>query len=296
MPLRKGLGWAPTFVAGFAAGASGTVAVALLLYSGEGLLRSLTLIVAIELGAFGLGLGMSGPPNEWNQAVESLRKRWLASLLAFVAAAGFALAWALFAGFGASPVTQGLGLALLAGLPLYACGRLLKGISTVRMMAGLTGDGALASLGAATGVLVTGLGALSGVGVPSFVLFLLVVLSGAALLQGWVLRPIAESLRTAGGFEAEPAEGSGTAEGLETAEDLETAEGLVTAESPAATDGPKTTRDSGTNEALGTTEGPGKTEEPGTTEGPATGENLDTVEAPDSERSDAFRAAGPEIP
>ena len=196
MPLRKGLGWAPTFVSGFAAGATGTVAVALLLYSGEGLLRSLTLIVAIELGAFGLGLGMSGRPREWSHAVESLRRRWLAALVAFLAAAGFVLAWVFFAGFGASPPTQALGLALLAGLPLYACGRLLRGISAVRMMVGLASDGALAALGAAAGVLVTGLGALSGIGVPSFAFLLLVILSGAALLQGWVLTSIEESIGT----------------------------------------------------------------------------------------------------
>ena len=196
MPLRKGLGWAPAFVAGFAAGASGTVAVALLLYTGEGLLRSLTLIVAIELGAFGLGLGAGGTPDDWSHAVESLRRRWLSALLAFLAGAGFTLAWVLFSGFGALPMTQALGLALLGGLPLYACGRLLRGISDVRMMVGLRGDGALASRGAAVAVLVTGLGALSGVGVPSFVFFLLVVLSGAALLQGWVLRPMEESIRT----------------------------------------------------------------------------------------------------
>ena len=192
--MRNGLGGAPAFVVGFAAGASGTVAVALLLYSGEGLLRSLALIVAIELGAFGVGLGMSGSPREWSNAVESLRRRWLSALVAFLAAAGFALVWAFFAGFGASRMTQALGLALLAGLPLYAAGRLLRGISAVRMMAGLTGDGALASLGAAAGVLVTGIGALSGVGVPSFALFLLVILSGTALLQGWVLKPLEESI------------------------------------------------------------------------------------------------------
>ena len=211
-PLRGGLGWAPAFVAGFAAGASGTVAVALLLYTGEGLLRSLTLIVAIELGAFGLGLGMSGPPREWSLAVESLRKRWLFALVTFLSAAGFALAWVLFSGFEASPMTQALGLALLAGLPLYACGRLLKGIGAVRMMAGLTGDGASASFGAAAGVSVTGLGALSGIGVPSFVLFLLVILSGAALLQGWVLKPIAESVGAAEVTESDPPEGLHAAE------------------------------------------------------------------------------------
>jgi len=201
------LGWAPAFFAGFAAGASGTVAVALLLYSGEGLLRSLTLIVAIELGAFGVGLGMSAPAKEWSDAVESLRRRWLVALMAFLAAAGFALAWAFFAGFGASPISQALGLALLAGLPLYAGGRLLRGISTVRMMAGLPGDGALASVGAAAGVLVTGLGALSGVGVPSFGLFLLVILSGAALLQGWVLVPLEESIAALEVAEPDPADG-----------------------------------------------------------------------------------------
>lgn len=187
--MRKGLGWAPAFVAGLAAGASATVAVALLLYSGEGLLRSLTLIVATELGAFGLGLGTSRPPKDWGDAVESLRKRWLFALTTFLAAAGFAGAWAFSAGFGASPMTQALGLALLGGLPLYACGRLLRSISVVRTMANRTADGAYASFGAAAGVLVTGFGALSGVGVPSFVLFLLVILSGAALLQGWVLEP-----------------------------------------------------------------------------------------------------------
>ncbi len=196
--LRKGLGWTPAFVAGFGAGASGTVAVALLLYSGAGLLRSLALIVAIELGAFGLGMGLGGPPREWSHALESLRRRWLFVLVAFLAAAGFTFSWSVFAGFGASQGTQALGLALLAGLPLYSCGRLLTGINAVRTMAGLTGHGSFASLGAAAGVLVTGLGALSGVGVSSFVLFLIVILSGTARLQGWVLKPIETSAVAAG--------------------------------------------------------------------------------------------------
>ena len=139
VPLRKGLGWAPAFVAGFGAGASGTVAVALLLYSGEGMLRSLALIVATELGAFGLGLGTGGPPSEWNQALESLRGRWFFVLIAFLAAAGFTLAWDFFEGFGASAMTQALGLALLAGLPLYAFGRPLRGLRGVRWGTGRTG-------------------------------------------------------------------------------------------------------------------------------------------------------------
>ncbi len=204
--MRKGFGWAPAFVVGFGAGASGTVAVALLLYSGEGLLSSLALIVAIQLGAFGLGLGVGRQPSEWSDALESLRGRWLFVLIAFLGATGFVLAWDFFAGFGASPLTQALGLALLAGLPLYACGRLLRGINAVRMMAGLTGDGAFAALGAAAAVLVTGLGALSNVGVTYVVLFLIVILSGTARFQGLVLEPIEESVGAAEVTESDPSE------------------------------------------------------------------------------------------
>ncbi len=205
-PLRKRLGWVPAFVVGFGAGASGTVAVALLLYSGAGMLRSLTLIVMTELGAFGLGLGLREPPSEWSRAVESLRRRWRFALMAFLAAAAFTLAWALSSGFGASRLTQALGLALLAGLPLYACGRLLGGIDAARRTAGLPGSGAFAALGAALGVLVTGLGAIYGAGVPSFVLFLLVLLSGTARLQGWILEPIEESAGTVEAAESGPPE------------------------------------------------------------------------------------------
>jgi hypothetical protein len=204
--LRKGFGWAPAFVVGFGAGASGTVAVALLLYSGEGLLRSLALIVATQLGAFGLGLGIGGQPSEWSDALESLRSRWLFVLMAFLGATGFVFAWDFFAGFGASPLTQALGLALLAGLPLYACGRLLRGINTVRIMTGLAGDGAFAALGAAAAVLVIGLGALSNVGVTYVVLFLIVILSGTARFQGLVLEPVEESIGAAEVTESDPSE------------------------------------------------------------------------------------------
>lgn len=211
-PVRNVLGWAPAFVTGFGAGALGMVAVALLLYSGEGLLRSLAVIVATEFGAFGLGMGMGmgGSPDQWDRALESLRRRWLLVLVTFGAAAGFTLLWDVYAGFGASGMTQTLGLALLAGLPLYACGRLLGGINAVRRIAGLTGDGVWASLGAAAGVLVTGLGALPRVGVFSFVLFLIVMLSGTARFQGWVLRPIKESIGAVEVAESDPSEGLGS--------------------------------------------------------------------------------------
>ena len=94
--------------------------------------------------------------------------------------------------------TQALGLTLLAGLPLYACGRLLSAISMVWIADGRPMGGAVAALGAALGVLVTGLSGLSRLGAPSLLLFLLIVLSGTALLQGSMLEGL-EEVHAAGG-------------------------------------------------------------------------------------------------
>ena len=193
--MKDRLHWVPSFVTGAASATTATVAVALLLYSGEGMLRSLILIVAFELGALGLGLGITVPTTR-AEALVSLRRRWLSVLVAFLAASIFVLAWLFKAGFGARAGTQALGLALLAGLPLYTGGQLLAAISadgSGRGSGGVGGPvgrrvGAFATLGACAGVLVTGLSGLGRVGVPSLMFFMLMALSGAALVQGWLLR------------------------------------------------------------------------------------------------------------
>jgi hypothetical protein len=185
--MKDRLHWVPSFVTGAASATTATVAVALLLYSGEGMLRSLILIVAFELGALGLGLGITVPTTR-GEALVSLRRRWLSVLVAFLAASIFVLAWLFKAGFGARAGTQALGLALLAGLPLYMGGQLLVAISADESGRGGGGVGAFATLGACAGVLVTGLSGLGRVGVPSLMFFMLMALSGAALVQGWLLR------------------------------------------------------------------------------------------------------------
>ena len=195
--MRARLAWVPSFVVGAAAATVAAVAVALLLYSGEGMLRSLTLIVTVELMALGVGLA-SPPVAEWPGVVESLRKRWLWVLITFLVASVFTVAWTFGEGFGARATTQALGLTLLAGLPLYACGRLLSAISMVWIADGRPMGGAVAALGAALGVLVTGLSGLSRLGAPSLLLFLLIVLSGTALLQGSMLEGV-EEVHAAGG-------------------------------------------------------------------------------------------------
>ncbi len=199
--MKDRLHWVPSFVTGAASATTATVAVALLLYSGEGMLRSLILIVAFELAALGLGLGFGvAVPTTRVEALVSLRRRWLSVLVAFLAASIFVLAWLFKAGFGARAGTQALGLALLAGLPLYTGGQLLAAMSadgSGRGGGGVSGGvsgsvggrvGAFATLGACAGVLVTGLSGLGRVGVPSLMFFMLMALSGAALVQGWLLR------------------------------------------------------------------------------------------------------------
>jgi len=185
--LRIRLVWVPSFVVGAAAATASAVAVALLLYSGEGMLRSLTLIIAVELVAFGVGLAAPPESGRWPVVVEALRRRWLAALLTFLAASVFTVAWTFGKGFGGDGRSQALGLAMLGGLPLYACGRLLAGISTAAITVGRSSPGAFASLGAALGVLITGSSGLSRLGAPSLLLVVLVLLSGAALVQGSVL-------------------------------------------------------------------------------------------------------------
>ena len=152
------------------------------------MLRSLTSIVAVELAAVGLGLGLAPPvPAGRAEAMKSLRKRWLFVLVTFLVASIFVLAWMFTVGFGARAGTQALGLALLAGLPLYACGYLLAAISADDLGIGSRSTGAFATIGAAGGVLVTGLSSLGRVGVPSLMFLMLMLLSGGALVQAWLI-------------------------------------------------------------------------------------------------------------
>ncbi len=100
--------WIPPFVIGLAAATAGEVAVGLLLYSGEGWRRALTIILATEIGALGLGL-MAAPDLNHPNLVDALRRRWMVCLMVFMVAAGFATLWTLRPGAAATAVSQALG-------------------------------------------------------------------------------------------------------------------------------------------------------------------------------------------
>lgn len=186
MTIRRA--WIPPFVVGAAAAAAANMAIGLLLFSGRGLLRSLSLILAVELLALAAGL-WSVPRREGRALVESLRRRWFLCLMTFIGAAGFTTTWTVVGGFGAVGGAQAAGLAFVGALPLYGAGSLLAGM--VAFNAGVDGHagpvGPPAMLGGACGMAVTGLWALTELYPPSVFLFVLVFLSASAMVHGGVL-------------------------------------------------------------------------------------------------------------
>jgi hypothetical protein len=150
-------------------------------------MRSLTTILTVE--ALSMALGVMTAPGPRPDLVESLRRRWLFCLVAFMGATLFSAFWSVVQAVGGSALGQGLGLALLAGLPMYALGGVLGAMAAMagepEGQAGAVGSPAL--LGAALGFAATG-ASLPQVFTPaSLLLVCLVLLSAGGLVYGSVL-------------------------------------------------------------------------------------------------------------
>jgi hypothetical protein len=188
------LAWAAPLLVGAAAAVAAEVAIGILLYAGPGLMRSLTTVLAVEGAALGAGL-WGAPSRGAAPSVDRLRRRWLFCLVSFMAAAFFGTSWSVVQDLGGGPMSQGLGLAVLAALPLYACGLVLGGMSAVSAAdsrGGVPGPGAAAALGAALGFMLTGV-LLPRAPLPASLLIACVVLlSAGGMIYGIVLssRPV----------------------------------------------------------------------------------------------------------
>jgi hypothetical protein len=193
--VRGVLGRVPPFLAGAAGAVALETSAGLLLYTDQGLLPALTLVLTVEVGALGLGL-WSGHVGLGKGAVEQVRGRWLLALVVFSLGAVFSLGLGLQQGAPATAGTQGLGLAFLGGLPLFSVGSLLGAMARRDDLgiAAVSTVGAPAVLGAAVGFLLAGAVLLPNAAPHTIYLACLVALSGGALLQGWVLdgRPAVE--------------------------------------------------------------------------------------------------------
>jgi len=194
--------WAPPLLVGIACAVAAEVAVLMLLYTGPGFTRSLTTLLATEAGALALGLAVRGPDPE---PPDGLRRRWLFSLFAFLAATVYGTVWTVRPELGAARLHQGIGLAVLAGLPLFACGALVGGLAGERRRAagaernGAAGRALPESRGVATAAFI---GAALGFGVTGF--FLLRVPMPASLLVASMIALSAGGMLYASGRSGSP--------------------------------------------------------------------------------------------
>lgn len=172
--------WLPPFVVGACLASAAELAVGLLVYAGPGFLRSVTTVLAVEAAA--LGVGLWNAPGPSLDLSDVMRRRWLTCLLSFLVATLFAAAWSIVGELAGSALGQGVGLAALAGLPLYAGGALLGGLSSMEVRAERSGPapvGAYAAFGSVVGLLLTG-AALTRVLTPSSLMLACIILLSAA--------------------------------------------------------------------------------------------------------------------
>jgi hypothetical protein len=185
----------PPFILGVCLAVAAKVSVGLLLYGGVGFLRALSVILATLAAAlaFGLWAGRSVGPES---SMEAVRLRWLLTLVAFTGAVVFAGTWEYFGAFGVQPWSQALGLALLAGLPLFFGGALLgvmtREDSVLHPKADVSrlSPGVAVILGVGAGFLATGFVLFPRFSAPHLLLVCVVFLSLGALIHGWILDQI----------------------------------------------------------------------------------------------------------
>ncbi len=182
----------PPFILGACLAVASKVAVGLLLYGGVGFIEALSVILATLAGALAFGM-WTGRGIHPDASVEGVRRRWLLTLVSFTAAVVFSGAWEYFGAFGVRPWSQAMGLALLAGLPLFFGGSLLGAMtragSVLHPPPGVSrlSPGVAAILGTAAGFMLAGFVLFPRFSAPHLLLVCVVLLSAGALVHGWIL-------------------------------------------------------------------------------------------------------------
>ncbi len=180
-------GAASAFLVGAALALAAELSIGLQLYTTDGFMRALTVILAVALGALGVGLANSAKTHHADAAAPGdvgtmVRRRWLLAVGSFAATAAVAFAWATLEDPANGLWRRGFGLALLTALPLYAGGIVLGGLAVAHPTPRV-GVGASAVLGAATGVTLQGAVFLGRVEPVSVYLLGIVLLSVGALVD-----------------------------------------------------------------------------------------------------------------
>lgn len=177
--------WLPPFLLGMGLAVSAEMALGLLLYSANGLMPALTLVVVVQLGALSAGIATRPPRPE-----ASRTWRWLIAAMALLAAGILALLWSLADEIPQALLSRGVTLVVFAAAPMYGFGLVLGGIQT--HLRGEDGRrwpgrrrpvGGPALLGATLGVLIVGMVLLPRFTPLSVYLFSLLCLASAAMLE-----------------------------------------------------------------------------------------------------------------
>ena len=192
VPARP-LAWVPPLLVGVAAAVACEVSVSLLLYAGPGLVRSLTTVLVVQAAALSVGL-WSAPVAPRPDLLEAVRRRWMLCLGSYLVATLYSASWSVLEPLGGRSFGQGLGLGLMAALPLYACGTALGGMGAVESAGGRSGArsvGGAAFAGAVMGFAVTGLALPRALAPASLFLACLILLSAGGLIWGGSLDRLA---------------------------------------------------------------------------------------------------------
>jgi NAD(P)-dependent dehydrogenase (short-subunit alcohol dehydrogenase family) len=141
--------------AGATIGATTAAGTALLLYTGQGFLRAVGLLISSTIMAVAAGV-WAGAPDDRGAAVQT-RARWAAVVVALLAGGAFAAVWMTRGPLRELAFGGALAVLLVLALPAYAAGALLAGIYA-REQQGLArsesgGIAAMSLAGAALGVL-----------------------------------------------------------------------------------------------------------------------------------------------
>jgi len=185
--LRRRAEWMPPLLVGAACATAAEVAIGLLLYTGTGLMRSLSTVLVVEAAA--LAIGLWSAPGPGPGLVNRIRRRWLLCMVSFLAAALYGTSWSVLQELGDTALGQGFGLAIMAALPLYTCGAVLGGMTTARLTderGARAGPAAAAVIGAAIGFAITGL-MLPRSSVPSYLLIVSLVLLSVGGMWYWAV-------------------------------------------------------------------------------------------------------------
>jgi NAD(P)-dependent dehydrogenase (short-subunit alcohol dehydrogenase family) len=137
---------------GAAVGAGTTAGAALLLYTGRGFLATAGFLIAVSIAAVAAGLWVGAP--EENVRAAASRRRWIWTVLAFLAAAVFTTLWSERASVRTLALGGALAVLLILAEPAYASGTLLATLDTRGRAARWGATTAVAALlGGAVGVL-----------------------------------------------------------------------------------------------------------------------------------------------